>query len=76
MDAGFHKLLKDQLKRIWARTQNRNNLTEKQKRQRIIEILKETHERMSMNDNSVFWKKAGLECPLPLQTDDIQMTHK
>lgn len=64
LDAGFHKLLKDQLRKIWTRTQHNQSLEEKQKRQLLIETLMETYEYMSTIDNSVFWEKAGLKCPL------------
>lgn len=75
LDAGFHKLLKDQLKKVWTRTQHSNQLTEKQKRQILSETLKKTYEYMAMNDNSVFWDKTGLKCP-PLDQSESQVQNQ
>ena len=63
LDCGHFKVFKDHLKRKWVERQNAVFLSEQEKRAALSTLLKETYEIMGNNDNTVFWKKAGLEPP-------------
>lgn len=61
LDGGFFKVFKDELKKIWSRNQRNSPLKEQDKRKAIIEHLKEVTYLMMGKDNSVYWKKQGLD---------------
>jgi uncharacterized protein (UPF0305 family) len=63
LDLGFHKLLKDELKKQWVSDQGLFKGKEKDKRQIISRNLKEAWLKMADFDNKVFWEKAGLKHP-------------
>jgi len=63
LDCEFFKVLKDHLKKKWIENQQVEFSKEQEKRAALSDLLKETHTLMSENDNTVFWKKAGLEPP-------------
>lgn len=63
LDCGYFKVFKDYLKRKWIERQDMIFSNEQEKRAALISLLKETYEIMENNDNTVYWKKAGLEPP-------------
>lgn len=63
LDCGFFKVFKDHLKREWIQSQGTVFATEQAKRKALSDLLKETYYLMLDKDNTVFWKKAGLEPP-------------
>ena len=67
LDAGFFKVLKDEVRKVWARDQFHTISSEKEKRRVLIEGLKEVHEIMDGKANIGYWKKAGLEYPNEVQ---------
>ncbi len=63
LDLGYHKLLKDELKKLWLRDQALATPSEKQQRECVSKTLKEIFFIMNEKNNHVFWDKAGLVYP-------------
>ena len=63
LDQGFHKVLKDELKKIWVASQGQGSETEKEKRKALALAVKDVWLTMTDKDNKVYWGKAGLEYP-------------
>lgn len=63
LDCGFFKVLKDHLKKEWIQNQFNRPSNEPAKREALSSALKKVFELMSDNDNTVYWRKAGLEPP-------------
>jgi len=63
LDAGYFKILKDELRKLWIRDYSIAMKTEKEKRARISGQLKEIWPKMNAKNLSVFWNKASLIYP-------------
>ena len=61
LDGGYFKVYKDELKKIWSHNQGTHYETEKDRRRAIIEDLKVVTNLMADKDNSVYWRKQGLD---------------
>lgn len=61
LDAGYFKVYKDELKKLWLHNQGKCYATEKDKRRAIIQDLVEVTDIMNGKDNSVYWRKQGLD---------------
>jgi len=63
LDAGFFKVTKDELRKIWISNQETITSTEAEIRKTISSALKDTINTMADKDNTGYWRKAGLEYP-------------
>jgi hypothetical protein len=74
LDAGYHNILKDQLRKVWTRNQGNELQNEREKRRALSTTLKTTFEYLAERvDHSIFWRKAGLEYPVvDFENDNIE----
>jgi len=63
LDQGFHKVLKDELRKLWVQNQEREITNESESRHFLADEMKRIWMIMAEKDNEIYWHKAGLDYP-------------